>query len=389
MTKHQIDHSSKSLQLAMPGESSYATVTKLLGDMRCNVELAVPTGTGPTIRCKIWGFAKGKSRRIKEGDTVLIAWRLCDSNRSTADILQKYSNEEADKLHCQGHWPCAFDWVRSDEQASPAQQQPQEYKCSRDMPSDSSDDDASTDEEGCDEATWCKVHMPASSLAFAKDLPSPTFKARKCKASKAPSSFRIDLNLHDRYQRPLPPSAVTVQARVTFWSAAKGTGYANPLEPNQPDVRLTEEALLKSGLQRLDAGDTISVVFDSKHQRPFSLEISPLAPPQQPHIVCPHPAPLPTAPDVLQQPRCAVPTRPSPAIVTLRVIRAQVKWWCRDKGLGYATTDALAKGVEVRLTAAAVTAANLSKPLWKGDAIIVTIDPRHERPYALDLKRAN
>ena len=105
MTKHQMDHSSKSLQLAMPGESSYATVTKLLGDMRCNVELAVPTGTGPTIRCKIWGFAKGKSRRIKEGDTVLIAWRLCDSNRSTADILQKYSNEEVDKLHCQGHWP--------------------------------------------------------------------------------------------------------------------------------------------------------------------------------------------------------------------------------------------------------------------------------------------
>ena len=81
---------------------------------------------------------------------------------------------------------------------------------------------------------------------------------------------------------------------------------------------------------------------------------------------------------------------PNSPITTTVTLRAQVKWWCRDKGLGYATPDApssLAKGFEVRLTAAAVTAANLSKPLWKGDAIIVTIDPRHERPYALDLKR--
>ena len=386
-----VDRSSKSklqhqgLQLAIPGQSSYATVTKLLGDMRCDVELAVSTGTGPSVRCKIWGKVKGKSRRIKEGDAVLIAWRLCDSNRSTADILQKYTDAELQKLHMCRIWPHqivkdSFDWVRSDDQEQAAlaqQQQKQEYVCSRDMPSDSSEDSA--DEEGDDKVTWS---MPMSSLALAEDLPSPKLKVRKCEASKAPTCFSIDLELHDRYQRPYNPHYdIILQAYVDWWSASKGTGYAIPVEPSRPKVRLTLEAFLNANMQRLDAGGMISVVIDSRHQFPYSLQIRPPASTEQPGPSRASEQPAPSRAST-EQPR------PSRSTVTLR---AHVNWWSKDKGMGYATPaepSSLAKGVEVRLTAAAVTAANLSKPLRHGDALMVTIDSGHDRPYALDLKRA-
>jgi translation initiation factor IF-1 len=324
-----VDRSSKSklrhqgLQLAIPGQSSYATVTKLLGDMRCDVELAVSAGTGPSVRCKIWGKVKGKSRRIKEGDAVLIAWRLCDSNRSTADILQKYTDAELQKLHMCRIWPHqivkdCFDWVCSDqEQAGLTQQQPkQEYVCNRDMPSDSSEDSA--DEEGDDKVTWS---MPMSSLALAEDLPSPKLKARKCEASMAPacSAPCIDLDLHDRYRRPYNPHYdIILQAYVDWWSPSKGTGYAIPVEPFRPKVRLTLEAFLNANMQRLDAGGMISVVIDSRHQFPYSLQIRPPASTEQPG------------------PSCASTEQPNPSRSTV-TLRAHVNWWSKDKGMGYAT----------------------------------------------------
>ena len=212
-----------------------------------------------------------------------------------------------------------FDWVCGDqEQAGLTQQQPkQEYVCSRDMPSDSSEDSA--DEEGDDKATW---YMPMSSLALAEDLPSPKLKARKCEASMAParSASCIDLDLHDRYQRPYNPHYdIILQAYVDWWSPSNGTGYAIPVEPFRPKVRLTLEAFLNANMQRLDAGGMISVVIDSRHQFPYSLQIQPPASTEQP--------------------------RPSRFTATLR---AHVNWWSKDKGMGYAAPaepSSLAKGV--------------------------------------------
>ena len=212
-----------------------------------------------------------------------------------------------------------FDWVCSDqEQAGLTQQQPkQEYVCSRDMPSDSSEDSA--DEEGDDKVTWS---MPMSSLALAEDLPSPKLKARKCEASMAParSASCIDLDLHDRYQRPYNPHYdIILQAYVDWWSPSNGTGYAIPVEPFRPKVRLTMEAFLNANMQRLDAGGMISVVIDSRHQFPYSLQIQPPASTEQP--------------------------RPSRSTATLR---AHVNWWSKDKGMGYAAPaepSSLAKDV--------------------------------------------
>ena len=189
--------------------------------------------------------------------------------------------------------------------------------CSRDMPSDSSEDSA--DEEGDDKATWS---MPMSSLALAEDLPSPKLKARKCEASMAParSASCIDLDLHDRYQRPYNPHYdIILQACVDWWSPSNGTGYAIPVEPFRPKVRLTLEAFLNANMQRLDAGGMISVVINSRHQFPYSLQIQPPASTEQP--------------------------RPSRSTATLR---AHVNWWSKDKGMGYAAPaepSSLATGV--------------------------------------------
>jgi cold shock CspA family protein len=189
---------------------------------------------------------------------------------------------------------------------------------------------------------------------------------------------------------------------VDWWSASKGTGYAIPVEPSRPKVRLTLEALLNANMQRLDAGAMISVVIDSRHQFPYSLQIRPPASTEQPgpsraSTEQPHPSrasteqPHPSRAST-EQPRASRASTEQPRASRSTVtLRAHVNWWSKDKGMGYATPaepSSLAKGVEVRLTAAAVTAANLSKPLRHGDALMVTIDSGHDRPYALDLKRA-
>jgi len=83
------------------------------------------------------------------------------------------------------------------------------------------------------------------------------------------------------------------------------------------------------------------------------------------------------------------PVRLAPVAPVTVTIRARVKFWDAQKGLGYATPeDRTQCGVDVRLTAECVQNAGLTRPLLREDVLEVTINPRHDRPLALDLRRA-
>ena len=70
-------------------------------------------------------------------------------------------------------------------------------------------------------------------------------------------------------------------------------------------------------------------------------------------------------------------------------IRAGVKFWDAKKGTGYATPeDETQCGVDVRLTAERVHDAGLTRPLLREDVVEFAINPRHDRPFALELRRA-
>jgi len=80
---------------------------------------------------------------------------------------------------------------------------------------------------------------------------------------------------------------------------------------------------------------------------------------------------------------------PAPHVVT---IQAVVKFWYEAKGIGYATPQDKRQtkgGVDVRLTVESVEAIKTSlhghdvEKWWRSKVVEVTIDPRHDRPYAL------
>lgn len=94
----------------------YGIVDKLLGDMRCLVLCS-----DATIRvCHI----RGKFRRrvwINNGDTVLIALRGFEDDK--ADVIHKYTTEEADILKTQGEFdPSMYKNLSNEDGTSNVQQ---------------------------------------------------------------------------------------------------------------------------------------------------------------------------------------------------------------------------------------------------------------------------
>jgi translation initiation factor 1A len=94
----------------------YGVVDKLLGDMRCLVLCSDAT----TKVCHI----RGKFRRrvwINNGDTVLIALRGFEDDK--ADIIHKYTPEEAEVLKIQGEFdPSMYKNLSNDDGTSNVQQ---------------------------------------------------------------------------------------------------------------------------------------------------------------------------------------------------------------------------------------------------------------------------
>ncbi len=259
--------------------------------------------TGRLVHCRLKGSVKRKEF-VRVEDWVLVAMRDYESDTEHYDrkgeILLKYSAPEVRQLSKAGELPerdagarqasnvvfvddCGF------EQDGLSSQQR-----NFDMPSDGSEDDESDEDEG-DQVEQDAVRV---FCVQAEELPSPTFtKKPRSRHSRPPSDSLIQIDFHHpvdflpvcsdpvartratpaRVVAPIAPPApvsVTIRARVKFWDAEKGIGFATPEDKSQTkagvDVKLTVECVadLKRPLKR---DDVVEITIDPRHDRPYVL----------------------------------------------------------------------------------------------------------------------
>lgn len=88
---------SRELVLNKAGETDYAMVTKMLGNKRVEV---IIFSSGKHIQCKIAGHVR---TWVTKDDIVLVGLR--DFQEDRADVIHKYTNDEARKLIKSGYIP--------------------------------------------------------------------------------------------------------------------------------------------------------------------------------------------------------------------------------------------------------------------------------------------
>ena len=307
-SKQPIQTTAKQLIFATPGESFYGKVLRPLGDRRFDVE---DIARGTTLHCRLGGSVgyKDRSQCVKADDWVLVAMRDYESETKHHDrkgeILLRYSDKEVRQLERAGVLPKSAAESRaadnivfvdevdasSDEaDESPRLQQRQAYDMPKTPTSDESDED---------EGEQAKQEVVPAFVALRvreENLPPPciTKHSRRSKGKSCDSLIHIDLHQRVGFRHeaaparveshcpapvrvaPVAPVTVTIRARVKFWDAKKGTGYATPVDGTQcgVDVRLTAECVQDAGLTRpLLREDVLEVSINPRHDRPFALEL--------------------------------------------------------------------------------------------------------------------
>lgn len=294
----------ETLVLAQAGETFYGRVVRPLGDRRFTVE---NTSTGMMVACRLGGSVGFKDRsqsNIKAADLVLVCMRMYESetkyNDRKGEILLRYTDGQVRQLTKAGELqernPDAASSVvfvaAEDEHDGPALKQRNHFIMPSTAESDESDEEES-EEENVRALAFARV-ADADNDAFA--LPSPTVSQKKTRRTPAKESdSHIPVDFHHcvgfvaegsvapsaappvQFRRPVPvpaPAATWIRARVLFWDAAKGLGYATPEDKRQTkagvDVKLTVECV--AGLKRpLLRDDVVEVSIDARHDRPYVL----------------------------------------------------------------------------------------------------------------------
>jgi translation initiation factor IF-1 len=310
---------SDALVLAQPGETFYGRVVRALGDRRFTVE---NTSTGMMVPCRLGGSVGYKDRsqaNIKAADWVLVSMRMYESenqyNDRKGEILLRYSDGQVRQLTKAGE----LRERASDQQSSVVFVTQEDYAAEKqsvaalrqsshfDVPSDSSE----SDEEEEEQETVRTLALARVAHQYGDALPSPTAcksKSRKPSAQASDSLIQLDFHhsLSDsvrlsrgfsiegavaaeaapsqtpnppRFYRPAPapapaPVATWIRARVRFWDAAKGIGYAIPEDKSQTkggvDVKLTVECV-QALKKPLLPDDVVEVSIDPRHDRPYVL----------------------------------------------------------------------------------------------------------------------
>ena len=302
-----IHTTAKQLIFATPGESFYGKVVRPLGDRRFDVE---DIARGTAVQCRLGGSVgyKDRSQCVKADDWVLVAMRDYESETKHHDrkgeILLRYSDKEVRQLERAGVLPKSAAESRaadnivfvdevdasSDEaDESPRLQQRQAYDMPR-TPTSESDEDEGEQEEQEVVPAFVALRVREENLP----PPSITKHSRRSKGKSCDSLIHIDLHHCVGFRPEAPPArveshcpapvrvapvaqvTVTIRARVKFWDAKKGTGYATPVDGTQcgVDVRLTAECVHDAGLTRpLLREDVLEVSINPRHDRPFALEL--------------------------------------------------------------------------------------------------------------------
>ena len=303
-SKQPIQTTAKQLIFATPGESFYGKVVRPLGDRRFDVE---DIARGTAVQCRLGGSVdyKDRSQCVKADDWVLVAMRDYESetkhHERKGEILLRYSDKQVRQLEKAGVLPKSaaesraadnieFVDASSDEaDESPRLQQRQAYDMPRTPTSESDEDEGEQEEQEV-------VPAFAALRVREENLPPPsiTKHSRRSKGKSCDSLIHIDLHQRVGFRPEAPPArveshypapvrvapvapvTVTIRARVKFWDAKKGTGYATPVDGTQcgVDVRLTAECVQDAGLTRpLLREDVLEVTINPRHDRPFALEL--------------------------------------------------------------------------------------------------------------------
>jgi cold shock CspA family protein len=238
---------------------------------------------------------------VAVGDWVLVSMRDYESDTEHYDrkgeILLKYTAPQVRQLMKAGELPernaemrqksaVAFtdDWTPDDCRFLLQHRDV-------DVPSDGSDDDDGDYHDAVHDARVLSMH--------ADGLPSPTF-MKKSRNRRSRESFdslvQVDFHHPVGFQpdccgsvapkttaqrshhvaAPAPPApiSVTIRARVKFWDAAKGMGFATPEDKSQTkagvDVMLTAECVEGLKMQLL-RDDLVEITINPRHDRPYVL----------------------------------------------------------------------------------------------------------------------
>ncbi len=308
------NNSSRGLVYAVRGESFYGLVLRAKGDRRFDVE---NVATGSVVNCRLKGSMRRKEF-VKAEDWVLVSMRDYESDtehhQRRGEIILKYTGPQVRQLLKAGELPdrdayaglrhtaglhhmssvCSIvdfvdDWMQEDGSSSASLQH-------HDVDEPHHESDEGSDEDEGDH----HVDQDAARVLCerADDLPSPTFvKKSRSRRSCQQSDSVIQLDFHHAVgfqpapvhsdpvaqttparvvapRAPPAPATVTIRARVKFWDAAKGIGYATPEDKSQTkagvDVKLTAECVegLKKPLLR---DDVVELIIDPRHDRPYVL----------------------------------------------------------------------------------------------------------------------
>jgi translation initiation factor IF-1 len=312
--KQQLGVNERALALARPGESFYGRVLRALGDRRFMVE---NVATGRQVQCRLGGSVGYKDRsqqNIKAEEWVLVSVRAYESDNEHHDrkgeILLRYSAKQVGQLSRAGELPersraassssVVFVQAEDAEGGSDVKQR-REFDLPVTPESHDSDEEG---EQSDEEDILALVFARAARAADACDALPPPSSGKKPQRSSSKgldcAAKQVDVDFHhavgylpegqaaatvEPVQRvprprcaPLAPVAapahphVTIPARVRFWDAVKGMGYATPEDKSRTrggvDVKLTAECV--KGLKRqLQRDDLVEVTINPDHDRPF------------------------------------------------------------------------------------------------------------------------
>lgn len=302
------NNSSRGLVYAVRGESFYGLVLRAKGDRRFDVENVTD---GSVVHCRLKGSMRRKEF-VKAEDWVLVSMRDYESDteyhQRRGEIVLKYTGPQLRQLQKAGELPdrdaglrhtsnvdFVDDWMQENGSSSVSLQH-----------HDIDDPHHQSDEGSGEDEGDHHVDQDAARVLCerADDLPSPTFvKKSRSRRSCQPSDSVIQLDFHHAVgfqpvrcdpvaqttparvtlpsrvaplapRAPPAPATVTIRARVKFWDAAKGIGYATPEDKSQTkagvDVKLTAECVegLKKPLLR---DDVVELIIDPRHDRPYVL----------------------------------------------------------------------------------------------------------------------
>jgi len=310
--KQQQPVNAEALALARPGESFYGRVVRALGDRRFLVE---DVATGRQVHCRLGGSVGYKDRsqqNIKAEEWVLVSLRAYESDNEHHDrkgeILMRYSAKQVGQLSRAGELPERSSASSSSSVVFVQAEDPEDgsdlkQRRELDMPVTPASHDSDEEGEQSDQEDIFALVFARAARApdVCDELPTPSsWKKPHRSSSKSLDCAveQVDVDFHhtvgylpegqtaatvepvQRVPRPRcaplapysAPAHVTIRARVRFWDAVKGIGYATPEDKSRTrggvDVKLTAECV--EGLKRqLLRDDLVEVTINPDHDRPF------------------------------------------------------------------------------------------------------------------------